>query len=80
VATWNVLTLSRTGYQDAVTRELCRLNVDIVCLARSDEGIALEPPTLSEVCAAIKRLKKKEGLRVPMASQPSCDAIGTRSP
>jgi len=32
VATWNVLTLTITGYQDPVTRELCRLNVDIACL------------------------------------------------
>jgi len=30
---------------------------DLVSCARSDEGIALEPPTLSEEYAAINRLK-----------------------
>ena len=30
-ATWNVLTLSRTGYQEAVTREVNRLDI-IACL------------------------------------------------
>ena len=35
VATWNVLTLSRTGYQEAVTREVCRLDIDIACLTET---------------------------------------------
>jgi len=35
----------------------CQSLDGLASCARSDEGIALEPPTLSEVCAAIKRLK-----------------------
>ena len=34
-ATWNVLTLSRTGYKEAVTRELGRLGIDIACLTET---------------------------------------------
>jgi len=35
LATWNVLTLPRTGYQEAITRELKRLGVDIACLTET---------------------------------------------
>jgi len=49
----------------------CQSLDDFASCARSDEGIALEPPTLSEVCAAIKRLKNGRAAG-SMASQPSC--------
>jgi len=35
VATWNVLTLSRTGYQVALSREMARHGLDIVGLTEA---------------------------------------------
>ena len=41
MATWNVLTLAKVGYREAMTRELSRLNIDVACLTEarlSDSG------------------------------------------
>src|SRR5277367_2286810 len=35
MATWNVLTLAKDGYREAMARELARLDIDVACLTEA---------------------------------------------